>query len=554
MASQPTTSWLKLPSHSRGLDPLGAQAPAINIYGQLLPGITNVTDRARYYSFYPWMIRTYEQLPGEKSFESLREWVRRCDCLFTMIGVRHGQIDVNGNQSSHAAALTGIDTLRKPIQELDDEGVVRLGDYTVLEDGNPQRYFKTPLGGLQQYYIGPFDDLGIMKRQGRSVANTLEVGVPLAEAMDTFVDRDLFVKTVQKGEVSAEVLDSLVSFCPCRLTESKAEHSSLLELFFARNTFADDSGQQRRSTLGLLLDLVQAHEGLGADGVKFDHHLFRACVYSGAILDGREWKLPPRLEAARRQWQIYQRHELLSAASQCIFWVALRKIWESREQLWNTQEFMHWFAQQPDVRRAADLLGGPDFASSLDAARSRLPELHNWQQEEHEMQLVLQALEGCRENGPVEYSSTLEQAAKLLLIVAARDDLKKPAYAPLEFLPGFFGVYPLNLMALRQYSSGAWTTLSPAQWLAWLAGHWGVEAHLRVALRKLRFQNKETLHVLPTDQGLVVQEFPSPTYTTPRFTQGVQILEDLGAIARKGKIGSATLTPLGQSLLEEIHA
>ena len=29
----------------------GSQAPCVLIYSQLLPGITNVTDRARYYSF-----------------------------------------------------------------------------------------------------------------------------------------------------------------------------------------------------------------------------------------------------------------------------------------------------------------------------------------------------------------------------------------------------------------------------------------------------------------------------------------------------------------------
>lgn len=47
------TAWVKPPIQIRGLDHLGVQAPCINIYGRLLPGITNVTDRARYYSFYP---------------------------------------------------------------------------------------------------------------------------------------------------------------------------------------------------------------------------------------------------------------------------------------------------------------------------------------------------------------------------------------------------------------------------------------------------------------------------------------------------------------------
>src|ERR1039457_2867848 len=49
------TDWLLPPRSINGLDHLGSQAPCVLIYSQLLPGITNVTDRARYYSFYPWV-------------------------------------------------------------------------------------------------------------------------------------------------------------------------------------------------------------------------------------------------------------------------------------------------------------------------------------------------------------------------------------------------------------------------------------------------------------------------------------------------------------------
>ncbi|MFU7556908.1 hypothetical protein, partial [Pseudomonas paraeruginosa] len=56
-----TTSWLKPPYASGGIDHLGTQASCVMIYGQLLPGITNVTDRARYYSFYPWLVWSYDQ-------------------------------------------------------------------------------------------------------------------------------------------------------------------------------------------------------------------------------------------------------------------------------------------------------------------------------------------------------------------------------------------------------------------------------------------------------------------------------------------------------------
>ena len=47
------TAWVKPPSQIGGLDHLGVQAPCINLYGRMVPGITNVTDRARYYVLTP---------------------------------------------------------------------------------------------------------------------------------------------------------------------------------------------------------------------------------------------------------------------------------------------------------------------------------------------------------------------------------------------------------------------------------------------------------------------------------------------------------------------
>ena len=45
-SEQPGVAWVKPPEPIRGLDHLGVQAQCIALYGQLLPGITNVTDRS----------------------------------------------------------------------------------------------------------------------------------------------------------------------------------------------------------------------------------------------------------------------------------------------------------------------------------------------------------------------------------------------------------------------------------------------------------------------------------------------------------------------------
>ena len=54
---QPVVGWLERPKDKIGLDNLGTQQPCITIYSRLLPGATNVPDRAAYFGFYPWFIR-----------------------------------------------------------------------------------------------------------------------------------------------------------------------------------------------------------------------------------------------------------------------------------------------------------------------------------------------------------------------------------------------------------------------------------------------------------------------------------------------------------------
>ncbi len=199
-----TTAWVKKTYHTKGLDPLGVQAPCINLYGQLLPGITNVTDRARYYSFYPWMIWAFNQLPGAKSQVNLIEWVRRADCLYTMIGIRHRIKTGDNDFLRHDTGLIGTNTLRSVVMDLTPGKKVRLSQYTIQEENNSNRYFKNPLGGLKQYYIGTFDSLGLMISMGKAVAYTDTRGKSLAEAADHVLDKKLFTETIQGDIVTVD--------------------------------------------------------------------------------------------------------------------------------------------------------------------------------------------------------------------------------------------------------------------------------------------------------------------------------------------------------------
>src|SRR5438094_8117270 len=116
--SRPTdVGWVEPAKPIRGLDHLGVQAPCIALYAQLLPGITNVTDRARYYSFYPWLIRSFDQRYGDHSMVSFQRVLRRAECLFALTAIRHGRVVADKDEGRHDLRMVGRRKLMRIAQD-----------------------------------------------------------------------------------------------------------------------------------------------------------------------------------------------------------------------------------------------------------------------------------------------------------------------------------------------------------------------------------------------------------------------------------------------------
>ena len=69
----------------RGIDPLGMQTTSVALYQELLPGISNVTLRMRYYGFYAWLAQKYAERIGDTSVERWCVYLRRAEALYALI-------------------------------------------------------------------------------------------------------------------------------------------------------------------------------------------------------------------------------------------------------------------------------------------------------------------------------------------------------------------------------------------------------------------------------------------------------------------------------------
>jgi len=548
------TGWVKQPSPAVGLDHLGSQAPCINLYGRLLPGITNVTDRARYYSFYPWFFWAYEKEYSSLKWDEVVERYRRADCLFSLIAARHAN-QTDRDDDNHGIAMIGRNTLVKALNTLEEGSPIFLSSYSTRESDNPNRYFKNILGGLGQYYIGTFKELGILDGNSRIGIKYIKPRAEkIAEAMDAGVERKLFFETIESDEISTEVLDELKSFCPCQLPFNSNEQSILIDLFFDRNNIYGDEGQKRRHTLCMLMHLIDEIDKTNLkDPVLFDHFLFRGAVYSGYLPKEDKWAIPLILKDIQKGWAIYQRNELLSIAMQAIFWVVLRVLSESDTTFFSSDFFIQNLVKSKLLSEALGKRKSVSFTDSLKATKANIPELSAWEDNRHECFIGRELFNNCSNyKADPPYEAILQDALKIILILAARIDPDSSPYGSLEFPESYFIYYPINLQTFQSNALKNWHKLSLQEIVAWLAQKWGIETHLRVALRKLRRDKIDTFRVRPTDEGLKVVDIPEPVFTAPRFRQGLRVLRDISAIETGSLKGSFKLTNLGRKLMEEM--
>lgn len=542
-----STAWIKPAPRVTGQDHLGTQAPCVSIFTDLLPGITNVTARARYYSFYPWFLWSYGRRYVDRDTEHLQQTLRRAECLFALIGARHGFVREE-HADLHGAAMVGREVLVPALEELGPSDHLRLSTHATLEEGKA-RYFMNALGGLGQYYFGPLRDSGVLggETRSRQLKFTPERGGPLAEAFDKANDGDAFFALLEKDVCSLADLDLLASFCPCGLKESVCEQDALLEFFFDRTGVQGLEAHPRRMTLALLLDLIKDGQRLDDTSIESE---FRAAVYSGAFANGSSWVVPEPMRIVRHAWSVYQRNELVSVVAQTLFWAALETAIVSKQpRLADSNAVASVLTTSAAFRTLLPEVVEP-FVNAVDRTQKGLVPLGSWTDASHEMQAVWQVLDAARAR-PADLPAALRGAVLILLALVARQADGDP-YDGCAFEVGYFDRYPINLRSVLARTKATWRTLTLEQVLHAFTA-WTVETHFRVALQKLAASPpRDTFKVRPFDGELRVVDAPGPSFTIPRIQRAVGILLDLDLLANDDA-GNPQLTALGAKLLGEVR-
>jgi hypothetical protein len=552
---QVETDWVSAPRQIRGQDQLGCQAPCELTYSQLLPGITNVTDRARYFSFYPWVVWSLDKRLPATNEDRYVDLYRRADCLYTLIAAQESKTSGNVRQ---AEAMIGRLRLLPALDRLIGGISLRLSDYAIQEE-SAERYFKNRMGGLGQYYVGSLAELGICAKapSGPWVRYTQEFGEPLAIAFETGLPAKAFWAAVERDVITLEDLIALREFSPHLLGNGSDEQTLLLDIFFARTKYGDHVGNlknlQRRQTLALILHLADSLSQF--EETWLSEWTFRPIVYSGAISNGVAWNVPSSLRETRKLWSIYERNDLLSSTCLIAFAASLRQLRHEASDNFihyeSIESFAEYYAVNSDLMAALEALEATTFGQLVENVGKNGPSLAQWEDSMHEFSLEDQLLADWRAEEKKPPHHFIATAIRLLATLEARQADFTPAYGNLLIQAEDLETYPINLVSFHERAEG-WA-LVPLNDVAKDLISWCLNTHLTVALRKLWQTRTSSFHVRPAENGLqVVGDIPPPTRTLPRIRQTLRILEDLGALdEHEDDAGRLILTSLGKVLLEE---
>ncbi len=503
-----------------GLDPLGMQNSSINLYQRLLPGISNVTLRVRYYGFYAWLASIYARRSGDTDPRTWQKFVRRAEAVYALAAQRRGD---EGGMAGVQWAQRKLDADQEPIIEF-----ARHADPGA--DGIP--YLKQAWGAYGAAYASQLFEIGVyaVARDHQIPVPSPEFGEALALAFEDAAGplAGRLFETVQRGDVSRADLDDFALLTPSAIDRDGDERSLYEDLLFARGPLQRPADISRSQTLRLLL---QATAHLGRVPTVAES---RWLLYAGADQTNHPVALDtPELNEQRQRWWVYQANDLLHYSYETLLKCALDTL----------EDYPAGIALNSLLADLVSALSEDhDLPSTWrDFVASELPAANAYGDAANAERSLVEAITPTSELNHRTTPAVAWAALRLLAVVANRaQDERELIGAELGHLDreGFHSLITemnfLNADADQPFPRA----------VARLIEQRVIKRHLWVAHRKFRYQNDYTFLIEADDGRIRFRAGNGPVLTNPRLGPAMTFLEDIHLIDDHG------VTARGQSLIE----
>ncbi len=483
------------------------QRPIEVIYQSIVPGISTITLRYRYYSFFPFILKHYEEHIRHPDPDVFRAYQRRCEALFALI-CTHGEPELG---------ITGSDWASRTLNAARVEsGETEIIDFSVGADPNADealRYLRNKGGAFGAIYSTQMSEMGLIHfpKAGDPNPNPVcsEVALKLADAFAQELGEaaDEFFEVVAAGTIAMSSLKSFEAMKPGQLRNGSDEHIMLTDILLGKSDARSQTDLMRQSTLQMLLDLTATLRSIPrADEAKWQWFENVPELKGGSATE------------VAHLWFLYQACDLIRLAYEVILAAALTLLETAprrRMSLADLTDELVGFAEITGDQTWEDFSLGFDDGEKV--AREHAESM----------------LDAMRE-GDTAAQVRLAAALIAILYVRASDasNLIDEALSGADYFQ--------SLRTEVKFLDNA-RSAPASQVIADVVHERILKRHLWVASRKFRNQKAYTFHMEPEEGQLRYRSHFRISPSSPRLDQALRFLRDIGLIDEGG------ITPLGRA-------
>lgn len=285
-----------------GEDFLGLRSVQANITGYLLPGIITITPRARYYSFYSWLLFEYQEQhpPGM----SLANFIKRREQIFALANLAFDSYKGYGDRT---AGMIGTIKIRQHVRDHGEK------DHVPLSVDN---YIISTFGGYGQY-SAVMNALGLIKESEEADID-IDLLPKSRKMADAFRDSIKGTQYYQhRGEydtatfIPMNLLQEYGEKCYLSGLAHAADASPVLEALFGFDAkhILPEPGRDLPTYGNMAGSLGMMIEMLAQADQAFDDQVFRDCIMYGICPDFKQYQPSKSLEPILAHWRMFQLRE-----------------------------------------------------------------------------------------------------------------------------------------------------------------------------------------------------------------------------------------------------
>lgn len=505
-------------NYSSGRDSLGLQTTSQASYSTLLPGLTNLTNRIRYYGFYCWLLEMYAINEGDTDPKVQNRFMRRGEYMIALLMQVHEKSALQIPGSTFAAEET-VNHSNSTLYDL---------SYAADISKDKKTYWQYSSGAFGQYYAGALQSLGLIVYRDDSPVfvctsnedNSIISGTLLAKAFEKNISKsakELFLHNIQNGVLKISDTKSLfdefaISHVPLKTEEwnlyTKLLFTNDLPLFQS----ADNRTYFRKNTLLTVLSYIDTIH----DAAHWDYFYYELYNRHGLNFYNNETE-------SSFGWYYYQLNEYWHFAVESIFWALLHTLSTKYFQV-QLVEFLNDF-HLIFVKSIFELGLITDENQTIESI------ITNTQIED--ARYISDEINKSIKDADVH--KTVYLGFKMLIIIYKQnfDEFNK-----LRNFAAFNGMERDGdcISGLIEFSIGA--SVPVKDFLTKFLLKNLINRHLEVAYRKMGSGIKNTLKFSYEDNFLKHVETIYPVWTTPRIYAMHSCFKDLGYIDNDGSISN----------------